>query len=60
MSTYPPGFTKLSIVIPAFNSTGWITQCLQHLSLALQKAEITDAEVIVVDDGSTDGTGLEA
>ena len=60
MSTNTPTFTKLSIVIPAFNSSGWITQCLQHLLAALQKAEITDAEVIVVDDGSTDGTGLEA
>lgn len=60
MSTSTPTFTKLSIVIPAFNSSGWITQCLQHLSKALQNAEISDAEVIVVDDGSTDGTGLEA
>ena len=60
MSNYPTGFTKLSIVVPAFNSSGWITQCLQHLSVALQKADISNAEIIVVDDGSTDGTGLEA
>jgi len=60
MSTYSSGFTKLSIVIPAFNSSGWITDCLQHLSLALRNAEITDAEVIIVDDGSTDGTRQEA
>ena len=60
MSTHSSGFTKLSIVIPAFNSSGWITDCLQHLSLALRNAEITDAEVIIVDDGSTDGTRQEA
>ena len=60
MNTSPIGYTKLSIVIPAYNSAGWITQCLQHLSSALQNAQVLDAEVIVVDDGSTDGTGLEA
>jgi glycosyltransferase involved in cell wall biosynthesis len=60
MSNHSSTFTKLSVVIPAFNSSGWITQCLQHLSKALRNAEITDAEVIVVDDGSTDDTGEEA
>ena len=50
MSTHSSGFTKLSVVIPAFNSSGWITDCLQHLSLALSNAEITDAEVIIVDE----------
>ena len=60
MSTTATGYRKLSIVIPAFNSSGWITQCLEHLSAALKNAQISDAEVIVVDDGSTDGTGQEA
>jgi glycosyltransferase involved in cell wall biosynthesis len=60
MSTTATGYRKLSIVIPAFNSSGWITQCLEHLSAALKHAQISDAEVIVVDDGSTDGTGEEA
>ena len=60
MSTTATGYRKLSIVIPAFNSSGWITQCLEHLSVALKNAQISDAEVIVVDDGSTDGTGQEA
>ena len=60
MSTTATGYRKLSIVIPAFNSSGWITQCLEHLSAALKHAQISDAEVIVVDDGSTDGTGQEA
>jgi len=60
MSTSPFCYRKLSIVIPAYNSSGWITQCLQHLAIALQNASISDAEVIVIDDGSTDGTGQEA
>ena len=60
MSTTATGYRKLSIVIPAFNSSGWITQCLEHLSAALKHAQISDSEVIVVDDGSTDGTGQEA
>ena len=60
MSTAATGYRKLSIVIPAFNSSGWITQCLEHLSVALKNAQISDAELIVVDDGSTDGTGQEA
>ena len=60
MSTTATGYRKLSIVIPAFNSSGWITQCPEHLSAALKNAQISDAEVIVVDDGSTDGTGQEA
>lgn len=54
------GFIKLSVVIPAFNSSGWITPCLHHLSLALHNAHISDFEVIVVNDGSTDGTAEEA
>ena len=53
-------FIKLSVVIPAYNSAGWITQCLQHLSTAVRIADISNVEVIVVDDGSTDGTGEEA
>ena len=60
MSTTATGYRKLSIVIPAINSSGWITQCLEHLSAALKNAQISDSEVIVVDDGSTDGTGQEA
>jgi glycosyltransferase involved in cell wall biosynthesis len=52
--------TSLSVVIPAFNSSGWITKCLSHLEGALSNAGISDTQVIVVDDGSTDGTAQEA
>ena len=51
---------SLSVVIPAFNSSGWITKCLSHLEGALSNAGISDTQVIVVDDGSTDETAQEA
>ena len=50
----------LSIVIPAYNSPKWITQCLAHLASALSNAGIPESQVVVVDDGSTDSTGDEA
>src|SRR3954471_2691872 len=43
--------TKLSIVIPAFNEELGIGDTLRDLQEALPEAEI-----IVIDDGSTDGT----
>jgi glycosyltransferase involved in cell wall biosynthesis len=43
-----------SIVIPTHNRAGKLKRVLAHL---LQLAEIERCEVIVVDDGSTDGTG---
>jgi glycosyltransferase involved in cell wall biosynthesis len=48
---------KLSVVIPTFNSKSYIHQTLTRLAAALET--ISDqAEVIIVDDGSTDGTWL--
>jgi hypothetical protein len=49
----------LSIVIPVFNGEGWIGRCIEHLARAVQRAGIERAELIVVDDGSTDGTVSE-
>ena len=47
----PPG-TTLSIVIPAYNEATGIRAVLSRIC-----ADYPDAEIIVVDDGSTDGTG---
>ncbi len=47
--TTAPG---VSVVIPNWNGRGWLESCLA--SLAAQK--LTPAEVIVVDNGSTDGS----
>ena len=40
---------KISIIIPAYNAAGFIRDCLSSVG--------TVAETVVVDDGSTDGTG---
>jgi hypothetical protein len=47
--------TSLSIVIASFNSAPWLPSTLASLADALSVAS-WDAEVIVVDDGSTDDT----
>jgi dolichyl-phosphate beta-glucosyltransferase len=51
VSRYP----KYSIVIPAFNESGRIPATLQSI-LASVRSNAWDAEVIVVNDGSTDST----
>lgn len=43
---------KLSIIIPAYNAEAYLPQCLD----SILAQEHQDCEVIVVDDGSTDGT----
>jgi glycosyltransferase involved in cell wall biosynthesis len=43
---------KVSVVIPCFNERGTIEQIAQ----AVRTAPLDDLEIIVVDDGSTDGT----
>ena len=45
---------KLSIIIPAYNVENYIEPCLQ--SCLEQDIEISDYEIIVVNDGSTDNT----
>ena len=43
---------KLSIIIPAYNAEAYLQRCLDSIF----SQEFTDYEVIVIDDGSTDGT----
>ena len=47
---------RLSIVIPAYNSAGFLRECLKHVQMS---AEAPD-EVVVVDDGSTDDSAAVA
>ncbi|RKT51999.1 glycosyltransferase family 2 protein [Saccharothrix australiensis] len=46
---------SLSVVIPVFNEPDWIGRSVGALRTALANAE-WDAEIVVVDDGSTDDT----
>lgn len=46
---------KLSVVIPAFNEARRLPVTLAYISEYLEETKL-DAEIIVVDDGSTDGT----
>jgi glycosyltransferase involved in cell wall biosynthesis len=43
---------KFSIIIPAYNVENYLPDCL----LSIQKQSFRDFEVLIVDDGSTDGT----
>lgn len=47
--------SRLSVVVPAYNEEAGIALSLQNL-----KERLPDVEVIVVDDGSSDGTAREA
>lgn len=47
---------NISIVIPAYNEADAIEPTITALRAMLESSELT-AEIIVVDDGSTDGTG---
>ncbi|WP_026424795.1 glycosyltransferase family 2 protein [Actinokineospora inagensis] len=46
----------LSVVIPVYNEESWVPRCVAALLTSLERAA-WQAQVIVVDDGSTDGTG---
>ena len=46
----------LAVIIPAHNEASRLGGCLNSIREALEYAEVTDAEVIVVDDHSTDET----
>jgi len=52
--------TMISVVLPAFNEKDAITETVATLRRILDEAGERDAEIIVVDDGSTDETGLRA
>lgn len=43
---------KISIIVPAYNAEAYISECVGHLL----RLDYPDYEVIVVNDGSTDGT----
>jgi len=44
--------TSLSVIIPTYNRSGFVRDCLN----GLRRSGVSDLEIIVVDDGSTDDT----
>lgn len=48
-----PTAPRLSVLIAAYNVAPWIEQCLH----SLRQQSLTDLEILVVDDGSSDDTG---
>ena len=49
-------FPPVSIVIPAYNEADSIRETIDEIVMICKKAEIHEYEIIVVNDGSTDGT----
>ena len=54
------GERHLSVVIPSFNSEGWIGRTLEYLASAFRTSSFDELEVVLVDDGSTDQSVEEA
>lgn len=54
----PTTYPSVSVLIPAYNEAGFVGECIE----AVLASEYPDEhmEVIVIDDGSTDGTAAEA
>ena len=50
---------RVSVLIPAYNEEGNVTPVIDKVARAFE-ARGVDGEVVLVDDGSTDGTGHEA
>src|SRR5688572_25902987 len=51
---------QLSVIIPVYNGAGWIRGCIERVALAISRADLVNAEFIVINDGSTDSTVEEA
>ncbi|MGI6010607.1 MAG: glycosyltransferase family 2 protein [Ruminococcus sp.] len=47
---------KVSVIVPAYNVAPYLEGCLRSLA----EQTLTELEIIVIDDGSTDGTGETA
>lgn len=47
---------EISVVIPAYNAAFWIPKTIRRVVNALKLANVKNAEIIIVDDGSSDDT----
>lgn len=50
----------ISVIIPALNEADAIGRCVAEVRDHLNSSDLSDAQIIVVDDGSSDGTSDEA
>lgn len=50
---------NFSIIIPSYNGSEFLTPCLNSLKISLNLAKISDYEIIIVDNGSTDDSVLK-
>ncbi len=57
MNDYPETTKALSLVVPSYNVEAFLPRCIESL---LQPQCPKDIEIIIVDDGSTDGTARTA
>ena len=47
---------NVSIVIPTYNRKSILEKCLKALEKQILNSNVSNYEIVVVDDGSTDGT----
>lgn len=45
---------KISVIVPVYNVQDYVMQCIQ----SIQKQTFTDFELLLIDDGSTDSSGI--
>jgi hypothetical protein len=55
----PAATPSLSVIFPVFNGTGWIGESIGAVDRSIQRSGFRDAEILVIDDGSTDDTVVE-
>jgi glycosyltransferase involved in cell wall biosynthesis len=51
---------RLSVVIPAYNEEAGIAETVRSATVAIRRSPFENAEIVVADDGSTDGTAAAA
>lgn len=52
--------TGISVVVPAYNAASWLPKTVPKINESLLTAKVKNAEIIIVDDGSTDNSSLIA
>ena len=50
----------VSVVMPAYNAAAWLPQSIPRIETALKRANIKHAEIVIVNDGSSDDTAKVA